>query len=219
MDRVLRLLYQGPRGAAPAVVNFYRDEDPAIEMAGGWRRRRRNLEHYLERVGSPSAVLVGEAPGFRGGRFSGIAFTSERQLAGVARARLSWAGRCFRATSRRAQLWQEPSSTIVWSALRGNAAGVLLWNAFPWHPHGARGPLSNRAPESAMVLRNLHVLEALLAAHPAARVAAVGRTAQRALAALGVEAAVGLRHPAHGGATLFRRQWQAFSRLRGRGSG
>ena len=212
MDRVLRLLYQGPRGAAPGVVNFYCDQDPAIEVAGGWRRRRRNLERYLEHVGAPSVLLLGEAPGFRGGRFSGIAFTSERQLAGAAGARLSWAGCCFRSTSRRPQLWQEPSSTIVWRALSGNAAGVLLWNAFPWHPHGARGPLSNRAPESAMVRRNLHVLEALLAAYPSARVAAVGRTAQGAVAALGVEAAVGLRHPAHGGASLFRRQWQDFSR-------
>lgn len=214
MDRVLRLLYRGPVGAAPGVANPYRDEDPALEIAGGWRCRRRNLEAYLECVGQPAVVLVGEAPGFRGGRFSGIAFTSERQLAGAVPARLAWAERGFRSTSRRPQLWQEPSATIVWRALQGEARGALLWNAFPWHPYGARGPLSNRAPELALVQRNLHVLEGLLAAYPSARIAAVGRTAERALAALGVEVA-GLRHPARGGATRFREQWQAFSRTAG----
>jgi hypothetical protein len=71
-----------------------------------------------------------------------------------------------------------------------------------------RGPLSNRAPERRLVEANLHVLERLLAEAPGARVLAVGRTAQAALAAHGVEAPA-LRHPAHGGASLFRRQLAA----------
>ena len=52
---------------------------------------------------------------------------------------------------------------------------------------------------------NLHVLERLLAEASGARVLAVGRTAQAALATLGVDAPA-LRHPAHGGASLFRSQ-------------
>ena len=54
---------------------------------------RMNLEVYLERVGPPRMILLGEALGFRGGRFSGIAFTSERQLAGPAERRLPLGGR------------------------------------------------------------------------------------------------------------------------------
>lgn len=206
---VLRLLYRGPRGPVSGVVNPYREAFPELDGPAAARRRRENLEAYLERVGTPRLVLLGEALGFRGGRFSGIAFTSERQLAGPDARRLAWArsqgsqGSPFQATSRNPALWLEPSGSVVWGALGGDARGALLWNVFPWHPHGPRGPLSNRTPERSLVAANLHVLERLLAEVGGARVLAVGRTAQAALAALGVEAPA-LRHPAHGGAGLFR---------------
>jgi hypothetical protein len=159
-------------------------------------------------VGRPRLVLLGEALGYRGGRFSGIAFTGERQLAGPENVRLPWtaeAGAPLRATSRNPNLWLEPSGTVVWGALGGRAAGVLLWNTFPWHPPAPRGPLSNRTPERGLLAANRGVLEQLLAAVGAVPVLAVGRTAQAALAELGV-AAPALRHPAHGGAGLFRSQ-------------
>jgi hypothetical protein len=205
LSPVLRLLYRGPRGAAPGVVNPYRQAFPELDGPGAARRRRENLEAYLERVEVPRLVLFGEALGFRGGRFSGIAFTSERQLAGPAERRLPWGGSPFRATSRNPALWLEPSGSVVWGALGGEARGALVWNVFPWHPYGARGPLSNRTPERGLVMANLHVLERLLGEIDGARVLAVGRTAQAALVALGVEAPA-LRHPAHGGADIFRRQ-------------
>jgi hypothetical protein len=190
------------------VTNPYRELHPDLDRPAAPRRRRENLEAYLERVGAPRLVLVGEALGYRGGRFSGIAFTSERQLAGPAARRLPWAGSPFRATSRNPALWLEPSGSIVWDALEGDARGALLWNTFPWHPFGPRGPLSNRTPEKALVSANLRVLERLLAEVSGARVLAVGRTACAALAELGVDAPA-LRHPAHGGAVIFRTQLQA----------
>jgi hypothetical protein len=210
LSAVLRRLYRGPRGLAADVVNPYRESFPELDGPAAARRRRENLEAYLERVGVPRLVLLGEALGFRGGRFSGIAFTSERQLAGPAGRLLPWAGRPpFQATSRNPDLWLEPSGSVVWDALGGDARGVLLWNTFPWHPFAAQRPLSNRTPERRLVAANLDVLEALLAEVGGARgtrILAVGRTAQAALATLGVEAPA-LRHPAFGGAGLFRRQF------------
>jgi len=182
---VLRLLYRGPRGAAPGVVNPYREAFPELDGPSAARRRRMNLEAYLERVGAPRLVLLGEALGFRGGRFSGIAFTSERQLAGPAERRLPWAGAPFRATSRNPALWLEPSGSVVWDALGGEAQGALVWNVFPWHPYAAKGPLSNRTPERSLVAANLHVLERLLAEIDGARLLAVGRTARAPLGRCG----------------------------------
>lgn len=206
LSRVLRLLYQGPRGSAPGVANPYRDETPELDQRGASSRRRRNLEAYLEQVGEPRWLLVGEALGFRGGRFSGIAFTSERQLAGADGRQLPWAAAAGVApTSRNPALWLEPSGSVVWDVLGGDPRGVLLWNAFPWHPYAPHSPLSNRMPERTLWRANLHVLEELLAALGPVRVLAVGRTSQAALGELGVEAP-GLRHPAHGGAALFRGQ-------------
>jgi Uracil DNA glycosylase superfamily len=206
LSPVLRLLYRGPRGPASRVANPYRDADPELDRPGAARRRRANLEAYLERVGRPRVVLVGEALGFRGGRFSGIAFTSERQLCGDDGRRLPWAtAPPFAPTSRNPALWLEPSGSVVWGALGGEARGVLLWNSFPWHPWGAAGPLSNRAPERSLWLANLGVLERLLAELGRVLVLAVGRTSQAALSELGADAPA-LRHPAHGGAAIFREQ-------------
>lgn len=199
-------LFRGPRSAAPGVVNPYREQTPDLDRPGAAKRRRRNLEEYLDRVGTPRLVLVGEALGFRGGRFSGIAFTSERQLVGSDGRRLPWASSPpFEATSRNPALWLEPSGSVVWGTLGGDPRGVLLWNAFPWHPYGKAGPLSNRAPERSLLAANLHVLEALFEELGDVPALAVGRTAEAALAAVGVEAAP-LRHPAHGGAAIFREQ-------------
>jgi len=206
---VLEALLRGPRGAPPGVVNPYRQQVAGLDRGGAARRRLRNLEAYLALVGRPRWLLIGEALGYRGGRFSGIAFTSERQLLGGPAHRLPWASSPpFAATSRNPALWLEPSGSVVWSALAGRPRGVLLWNAFPWHPAGRGGALSNRRPESAMVAANLHVLELLLNAVGPARLLAVGRTAEAALARLGLPART-LRHPAHGGAALFRRQLAA----------
>jgi hypothetical protein len=209
---VLRLLYRGPRGEAPNVVNPYREAFADLDGPAAARRRRENLEAYLDRVGTPRLVLVGEALGYRGGRFSGIAFTSERQLLGPDDRRLPWGGAPFQATSRNPALWLEPSGSIVWDGLGGDARGALVWNSFPWHPYGVAGPLSNRTPERGLVAANLHVLERLLAELPDSRVLAVGRTAQGALAELGLEAPA-LRHPAHGGAMLFREQLREQMRM------
>jgi len=202
---LLRRLYLGPRGHPPAVANPYRDEVSGLDRPGAARRRRRNLEAYLERVGPARLLLLGEALGFRGGRFSGIAFTSERQLAGASPWRLPWAGPRWAATSLHPRLFQEPSATIVWRALGREPSGVLLWNAFPWHPWGeTRGPLSNRRPATGAVDANLDLLARVLERCGGAEVVAVGRTAQRALARLGVSAPC-LRHPAHGGGERFSR--------------
>jgi hypothetical protein len=205
LSPVLRLLYRGPRGAASQVANPYRDADPDLDRPGAAKGRRANLEAYLERVGRPRLLLVGEALGFRGGRFSGIAFTSERQLCGSDGRRLPWAADAqLTPTSRNPALWLEPSGSVVWDALGGEPRGALLWNAFPWHPWGA-DPLSNRTPERSLWTANLFVLERLLAELGPVRVLAVGRTSQAALTTLGVDAPA-LRHPAHGGAAVFRQQ-------------
>lgn len=206
LTAILRLLSRGPRGDATDVANPYRDVIAGLDRPAAARRRQSNLAAYVERVGRPRLVLVGEALGYRGGRFSGIAFTSERQLVGGDAWRLPWGGEPFSATSTNPQLWLEPSGSVLWGALGGQAKGVLVWNAFPWHPWGARGPLSNRTPERRLLLANLHVLERVLAEVGEARIAAVGRTAEAALAALGVGEVARLRHPSHGGAAIFRRQ-------------
>ena len=64
-----------------ALFNFYRDADPAVDRPGAALIRRQNLYRYLASFQTrPLLLALGEAPGWRGARFSGIPFTSEAQL-------------------------------------------------------------------------------------------------------------------------------------------
>jgi uracil-DNA glycosylase len=135
---------------------------------------------------------------------TGMAFTSERLIAAgvIPRVPASVAR-----LSTRHLPWSEPSATIVWKALHelGMAETTLLWNAYPWHPHKPGDLQSNRTPTPTERAAGLPVLEALLKAQPAAQLFAVGRNAEASLRDINL-AATPLRHPAMGGATLFRSQ-------------
>jgi uracil-DNA glycosylase len=147
--------------------NFYRDGPRANLL-------RRRLETYLEAHTQAVLLLVGEAPGYRGARISGLPFTSERQLTGAGPA--------------------EPTATIVRAVLRELELedDVLCWNVVPTHP-GTES--ANRRPTRAEIHAGRRFLERLANGR---RVVAVGRLAQAATGAPYV------RHPSHGGASAFR---------------
>ena len=93
-----------------AAFPMFREADPALERADGPALRRANATAYLNaRAGRSPLLLVGEAMGYAGGRFTGLAFTAERTLVG-------W-GAPFEATSLRPEGWAEQSGTIVHGAL------------------------------------------------------------------------------------------------------
>jgi uracil-DNA glycosylase len=151
--------------------NFYGDADGA-----GLRRER--LAAYLRARMRARYLLVGEAPGYRGARVSGVPFTSERQLTGRGPT--------------------EATATIVHRVLQelGIEDDVLLWNLVPTHPHRPGRPDTNRPPTRGEIDAGGAFLEELARGR---RVLAVGRLAHARLGG------PYLRHPSHGGAAAFRR--------------
>ena len=105
--------------------------------------------------------------------------------------------------------FSEPTATIVWGTLL--KMGVLpgefvLWNAFPWHSFDPRrGLLSNRMPNKSEQLSGHASLKAFLELFPCEQIVALGKIAAAQLGQLDVNAQC-VRHPASGGAKLFRRQ-------------
>jgi uracil-DNA glycosylase len=178
--------------------------NPYASAGTGGAIRRANLVRYLADMRSrrPHALMLFEAPGYRGCALTGIPVTSERvMLHGIARWGLFGEG--YRATSDRPGGVAESTSTMLWTALEQVAAEPpLIWNAVPMHPHRPGEPRSNRAPAAAEQRMGLAFIQIILTQFDLQTIMAVGRTAQRALASLGV-AAVTLRHPSQGGKPEF----------------
>lgn len=180
--------------------------------------RREQLAAYLElRLKTARVAIIGEAVGYRGGHFTGIAMTSERILLGrnprvdVDPSEIVRGGSARR-TSKPAICrdgFSEPTATIVWSSLLKlglRPRDCVLWNAFPWHSFDSRrGPLSNRMPNKRERAAGLPVLQKFLELFRFEQVIALGRIAQEHLGEIGIDAKCA-RHPASGGAKLFREQ-------------
>ena len=169
--------------------------DP-LGVAGAGQIRRDNLARYLRAFSAlPDVFVLAEAPGPWGARFSGVPLTSEAQLADPH----FWLdGHPTSAGEPHAEY-----SGRIYHRVVGAARGrVFTWNAVPFHPHRAGAPLTIRTPTRAEVGRFVPFTAALVAALRPACCVAVGRVAERAFAAAGVEAHY-VRHPSQGGARLF----------------
>lgn len=188
------LLTELARARIGRTFNQFRQSGPN-DVPGAPKIRLANLRHYLEERASAPIVAVGEAAGYQGMRWSGIAFTSERDL-------IRW-GSPYSTTCQN-RVWSEPSGTIVHGLLDelGVKRRVILWNTVPTHPHHPGDPLSNRRPTVAEIAAGKTLTDHFLDLVRPRLVIAVGRVA---MAALGQEAKY-VRHPANAGATLFRRQ-------------
>ena len=186
------LLRDLARATIGATFNQFREAGPD-DVPGAPAIRLANLRHYLDERKGADVVAVGEAAGYQGMRWSGIAFTSEFDL-------LRW-GDPYRRSSRRPRPWKEPSGTIVHGVLEelGAEKRVILWNTVPTHPHLRDKPLSNRRPTREEITAGTAFVERLVAIIQPEQVIGIGRIACAAL-----PGARYVRHPAQAGATAFR---------------
>jgi uracil-DNA glycosylase len=146
-------------------------------------------------------MLVGEAVSYRGGRLTGIPFVSESLMLRGVNGVLGEQRGYHRATST-PRPSTEASATMVWATIRHIEPLPLLWNAFPFHPHAAGNPHSNRMPTVVELAIGEHFIERLLRLFPIERVVAIGNQAAASLARLGIEH-VRVRHPSQGGKRKF----------------
>lgn len=184
--------------------------------------RRQQLYTYLnDRLDSGRYICIGEALGYQGGHFTGMAMTSERILLGYQKSKhgipsdIVFRSRKPRRTSDPEVLekgFSEPTATIMWKALLElniDPFEVVLWNALPWHPYEpGSSMLTNRTPSTEEFEKGLPILEHFLELFADQHIIAVGRKSERYLDQLSVSY-VSVRHPAHGGAPTFRRQMKS----------
>jgi len=169
--------------------------------------RRRNLELYLEEMleRSPAVLLLGEAPGFRGMRITGVPFTNRTMFQGPANSfGLFGPGKGYSMPAEAAGVAAEPTATVMWDVLAELQFLPLLWSACPWHTHIPGKPQSNRTPTAADARLGTPFWQSLAELFRVESVVAVGNVAHRSLLSSGVEAPK-VRHPSHGGRAGFKR--------------
>jgi len=201
LDNVLRLFEEKIFAVQPKanlLFNQYNDRNPEIDLSDADEIRRKNLRNYLRSfLEYPSVMVIGEAPGWRGCRFSGVPFTSEFQLcSGI----LPFAGE---QSSMNASPYKESTATIFWKLLRDYHPQFFAWNCIPFHPYQSDKLLSNRTPTNKEITTYLVLLSELVLLMRPRQIVAVGRSAERALEKIDIPLTY-VRHPSRGGANKFK---------------
>jgi uracil-DNA glycosylase len=161
-----------------------------------------NLRVYLDYLvcKPPMLWLVGEAPGYRGCRETGIPFTSPDIL-------LHYKNDFFTTNHKKLVVGQsikEPTATCIWESLRSVNEMPLLWNAFPFHPHKQGLLYSNRSLTAAEQVEGMTYIQLIHAIFRPHYVIAVGNAAASALhRSIPNVQFEQLRHPSYGGVTAF----------------
>ena len=198
----------GKNGFA-GVFNQYSSELPENSV------RRENLRLYLLQIMSrkPDVLIIGEAPGYKGCRLTGVPFTSERIL--VKNENIFGFSKGYRITDENGIPVSEQTATIVWNVL-AELMGIrsdkgknyntpklpLFWNAFPFHPYKRGNIRSNRKPNREELKTGELFLRRMLEFSKFRKIIALGNAASVSLTSMHIPH-TRIRHPSHGGKKEF----------------
>ena len=162
-----------------------------------------NLRHYFEYMinqGGKRILLVGEAPGHRGCRITGIPFTSGRAFQEIPHPLLV----ALKDKIQLPRIETESTATIVWNYLSEKETTPLFWNSFPFHPHDKGKINGNRAPTDEEVKFGTQILSELHHIYKPDFVAGIGHKGVAALKQAFPEQSFSyIRHPSNGGKSQF----------------
>ena len=188
IESLRRLIDELAAARIGETFNQFRDSDGDDRGPEAPAIRRDNVREYLRARLDAPVLLVAEAAGWRGARYSGLCLYSERQFGDDEPS--------LRRSSTHARGWSEPSATVVQAAIAPWRRSVVLWNLVPTHPRRDGEAHTNRTPTRAEIVAAEHWLGEVQALLRPQHVGAIGMHAARSLGD-GVPA---VRHPSHGGA-------------------
>lgn len=160
------------------------------------KHTRQNLFLYLRAMSKMSShtLLVGEAPGYHGCRWTGVPFTSEKVIFSHQSSQSLLNQDYYVSPERHA----EQTATIVWNVLDQLHRYPLMWNAFPFHPFQRDNPTKNRTPTMKELKMGSVFLDELIHLYDIKTIIAVGNKAENTLSRIGINC-YKIRHPSHGG--------------------
>lgn len=162
-----------------------------------------NLRLYLNamiKMEGKRILLVGEAPGYKGCKITGIPFTSGKVFERFDHPLLKEIGSQLKLT----KIEPENTATIVWEYLSMKNDTPLFWNSFPFHPHPEGNENKNRAPTSEEVEIGITHFKRLHSIYKPDVVAGIGgKGVKCAEKAFPKENILYIRHPSFGGKSEF----------------
>ncbi|MDF4194206.1 uracil-DNA glycosylase, partial [Bacillus amyloliquefaciens] len=189
-----------------SVFNPWTDFDSNCDFSSSAPKiRENNLKEYLNFLKSRRKVkliIVAEAMGYKGGKFTGIPLTSERLLLNKHRYVKvgGFTKSNFHQTSIKSNGFSEPTSTILWDLINSNNINIdefLLWNIFPFHPYKRYNKCSNRTPLSSEIEEGGYYLKLILKIWPQVSIVGIGKKSQNYLTRHRIEHHQ-VTHPANG---------------------
>lgn len=208
------------------VFNPWGEHDPVYDLGTTAPIiRTRHLEEYLRnRLEYVEWILVAEALGYQGGKFTGIALTSERILLGHQKEvdpsfilsssvpqRTSNPICKLLSETQRKKGFAEPTATIVWKEIIQSGIDpkkILLWNIFPFHPYyQVKEKIKNRTPDQIELEAGISYIKDLQEIWPDAKIIAIGSQSRNTLNKYFINNDH-LRHPSNGGAPDFRKEFK-----------
>lgn len=176
----------------PTIFNPYLEP----EVAG-------NLHAYLEsmiNIDGKRILLVGEAPGYKGCKITGIPFTSGKIFEIIEHHVLF----SIKEKMKFKKIESENTATIVWNYLATKNCTPLFWNSFPYHPHPEGNINKNRAPTDAEIEYGVKFLQAINTIFKPSVIAGIGTSgvdcAKRSFPGMEIKY---IRHPSYGGKSEF----------------
>lgn len=181
------------RESSSTVFNQYQQQDI-----------RNNLRLYLTYLlqQKSKVLLIGEAPGYKGCRLTGIPFTSGAIIE-------SSKHEIFKEIRDKIKLSRpavsENTATIVWRCLEEYKDIPILWNAFPFHPHKKDEPKSNRKPTKEEIEEGKDCLRIVHKLFKPKKFCSIGRVGEKILANVFPDKEISyIRHPSYGGKNEFK---------------
>jgi uracil-DNA glycosylase len=162
-----------------------------------------NLRLYLSQMlvlKGKRILLVGEAPGYKGCKITGIPFTSGKAFKEIDHPLLNELMKHLKL----GKLESENTASIVWNYLSTKKNIPLFWNSYPFHPHPKGNQHKNRTPTASEVSLGISYLRGLHKIYKPELVAGIGIKGQHcATKAFPNKEIQYIRHPSFGGKSEF----------------
>lgn len=186
--------------------NPYKDTCENFDTQNSCKVRKKNLEKYLNYFSKLDSIdlWIGRDLGYKGGRRTGIPFTSENNIETL-NLKL---GLDLKVVSKNKIISSEVSANTIWEIFSDLPNNIIFWNIYPFHPHETNNQLSNRKFNREEEIFGLKILYSLITSLKIKRIICIGNDSANSLKKIKIAdiPIENVRHPSYGGVTIFKNQ-------------